>query len=152
MWRDLGRLAELDGERLLTLNPRGTPFTDLLLTRLAPAGAHVEPVPRAHHRRRHLAGAARALVGRRRVAAAASRAREHVHRPAGERRPRSACRTLALGPLAGVDDEGLQQRLEVAVAARVTLHCAPRGAIDRAELKGLRRWVVAAAWLKLGAA
>jgi DNA-binding transcriptional LysR family regulator len=38
------RLAELDGERLLTWNPRGTPFTDLLLTRLAAAGARVEPV------------------------------------------------------------------------------------------------------------
>ncbi len=38
------RLAELDGERLLTWNPRGTPYTELLLTRLAAAGAHVEPV------------------------------------------------------------------------------------------------------------
>jgi DNA-binding transcriptional LysR family regulator len=38
------RLAELDGERLLTWNPRGTPFTDLLLTRLAAAGARVQPV------------------------------------------------------------------------------------------------------------
>ena len=38
------RLSQLDGERLLTWNPRGTPFTDLLLTRLAAAGAHVEPV------------------------------------------------------------------------------------------------------------
>lgn len=37
-------LAELDGERLLTWNPPGTPFTDLLLTRLAAAGATVEPV------------------------------------------------------------------------------------------------------------
>jgi DNA-binding transcriptional LysR family regulator len=38
------RLAELDGERLLTWNPPGTPFTDLLLTRLAAAGARVDPV------------------------------------------------------------------------------------------------------------
>jgi DNA-binding transcriptional LysR family regulator len=38
------RLAELDGERLLTRDPPGTAFTDLLLTRLAAAGAHVEPV------------------------------------------------------------------------------------------------------------
>lgn len=37
-------LAELDGERLLTWSPRGTPYTDLLLARLAAAGAHVEPV------------------------------------------------------------------------------------------------------------
>jgi DNA-binding transcriptional LysR family regulator len=38
------RLADLDGERLLTWNPPGTPFTDLLVSRLAAAGAHVEPV------------------------------------------------------------------------------------------------------------
>jgi DNA-binding transcriptional LysR family regulator len=37
-------LAQLDGERLLTWSPRGTAFTDLLLTRLAAAGARVEPV------------------------------------------------------------------------------------------------------------
>jgi len=37
-------LAALDGERLLTWSPRGTAFTDLLLTRLAAAGAQVEPV------------------------------------------------------------------------------------------------------------
>jgi DNA-binding transcriptional LysR family regulator len=37
-------LRELDGERLLTWNPPGTAFTDLLLTRLAAAGAHVEPI------------------------------------------------------------------------------------------------------------
>jgi DNA-binding transcriptional LysR family regulator len=37
-------LAQLDGERLLTWSPRGTAFTDLLLTRLAAAGAQVEPV------------------------------------------------------------------------------------------------------------
>jgi DNA-binding transcriptional LysR family regulator len=37
-------LAELDGERLLTWSPPGTAFTDLLLSRLAAAGAHVEPV------------------------------------------------------------------------------------------------------------
>jgi DNA-binding transcriptional LysR family regulator len=35
---------ELDGERLLTWNPPGTAFTDLLLARLAEAGARVEPV------------------------------------------------------------------------------------------------------------
>jgi DNA-binding transcriptional LysR family regulator len=38
------RLRELDGERLLTWSPPGTPYTDLLLTRLSAAGAHVEPV------------------------------------------------------------------------------------------------------------
>jgi hypothetical protein len=38
------RLRELDGERLLTWSPTGTPYTDLLLTRLSAAGAHVEPV------------------------------------------------------------------------------------------------------------
>jgi DNA-binding transcriptional LysR family regulator len=37
-------LAQLDGERLLTWSPRGTAFTDLLLTRLAAAGAQVEPI------------------------------------------------------------------------------------------------------------
>ncbi len=37
-------LAALDGERLLTWNPPGTPYTDLLVTRLAAAGARVEPV------------------------------------------------------------------------------------------------------------
>jgi DNA-binding transcriptional LysR family regulator len=37
-------LAQLDGERLLTWSPRGTAFTDLLLNRLAAAGAQVEPV------------------------------------------------------------------------------------------------------------
>ena len=40
----IARLADLDGERLLTWSPRGTPFTDLLVTRVAAAGAHVEPV------------------------------------------------------------------------------------------------------------
>ena len=38
------RLSQLDGERLLTWNAPGTPFTDLLVTRLAAAGAHVHPV------------------------------------------------------------------------------------------------------------
>lgn len=38
------RLAELDGERLLCWNPPGTPYTDLLVTRLNVAGARVEPV------------------------------------------------------------------------------------------------------------
>jgi DNA-binding transcriptional LysR family regulator len=37
-------LAELDGERLLTWSPAGTPFTDLLVSRIAAAGAHVELV------------------------------------------------------------------------------------------------------------
>ncbi len=38
------RLADLDGERLLVWNPPGTPYTDLLLARLAAAGARVEAV------------------------------------------------------------------------------------------------------------
>jgi DNA-binding transcriptional LysR family regulator len=38
------RLADLDGERLLTWSAPGTPYTDLLLNRLAAAGADVEPV------------------------------------------------------------------------------------------------------------
>jgi DNA-binding transcriptional LysR family regulator len=38
------RLAELDGERLLTWSPLGTPYTDLLVNRLAAADARVEPV------------------------------------------------------------------------------------------------------------
>lgn len=38
------RLAELDGERLLTWSAPGTPYTDLLLNRLAAAGASVQPV------------------------------------------------------------------------------------------------------------
>jgi DNA-binding transcriptional LysR family regulator len=37
-------LAELDGERLLTWSPPGTPYTDLLIARLAAANARVEPV------------------------------------------------------------------------------------------------------------
>jgi DNA-binding transcriptional LysR family regulator len=37
-------LAELDGERLLTWSPPGTPYTDLLMARLAAANARVEPV------------------------------------------------------------------------------------------------------------
>jgi DNA-binding transcriptional LysR family regulator len=37
-------LKDLDGERLLTWSPRGTAFTDLLIARLAAAGADVEPV------------------------------------------------------------------------------------------------------------
>src|SRR4051794_25601978 len=37
-------LAELDGERLLTWSPVGTPFTDLLLSRVAASGAMVTPV------------------------------------------------------------------------------------------------------------
>jgi DNA-binding transcriptional LysR family regulator len=36
--------GELDGERLLTWNPPGTAFTDLLVARLAAVGARVEPV------------------------------------------------------------------------------------------------------------
>jgi hypothetical protein len=38
------RLADLDGERLLTWSPPGTPYTDLLVTRLAAAGARVDLV------------------------------------------------------------------------------------------------------------
>ena len=38
------RLADLDGERLLTWNSPGTPYTDLLVSRLAAAGARVTPV------------------------------------------------------------------------------------------------------------
>jgi DNA-binding transcriptional LysR family regulator len=37
-------LAELHGERLLTWSAPGTPYTDLLVARLAAAGARVEPV------------------------------------------------------------------------------------------------------------
>jgi DNA-binding transcriptional LysR family regulator len=37
-------LARLDGARLLAWSPPGTPFTDLLVSRLAAAGARVEPV------------------------------------------------------------------------------------------------------------
>lgn len=38
------RIAELDGERLLTASRPGTPYTDLLLERLAAAGATLSPV------------------------------------------------------------------------------------------------------------
>ena len=37
-------LGQLDGERLLTWNPPGTPYTDMLVGLLAAAGARVEPV------------------------------------------------------------------------------------------------------------
>lgn len=37
-------LADLDGERLLTWSPPGTPYTDLLVARLRAAGARVEVV------------------------------------------------------------------------------------------------------------
>ncbi|CAA9536553.1 MAG: hypothetical protein AVDCRST_MAG85-4178 [uncultured Solirubrobacteraceae bacterium] len=37
-------LADLDGERLLAWSPRGTPYTDLLVDRLAAAGDEVEVV------------------------------------------------------------------------------------------------------------
>lgn len=37
-------LSQLDGRRVLTWNPTGTPYTDLLLTRLEVSGATVEPV------------------------------------------------------------------------------------------------------------
>lgn len=37
-------VSELDGERLLTYNPPGTPYTDLIVSMLANAGAQVEPV------------------------------------------------------------------------------------------------------------
>jgi hypothetical protein len=42
--RDAVRLAELDGERLLTWSRPGTPYTDLLLDRVRAAGATVELV------------------------------------------------------------------------------------------------------------
>ena len=38
------RVAQLDGERLLTWSPLGTPYTDLLVNRLAASGARVEAV------------------------------------------------------------------------------------------------------------
>jgi DNA-binding transcriptional LysR family regulator len=41
------RLAQLDGERLLTWNPPGSPYTDTLVARFAAAGARVEPVQAA---------------------------------------------------------------------------------------------------------
>jgi DNA-binding transcriptional LysR family regulator len=41
---DAVSLASLNGHRILTWNPPGTPYTDLLLERLAAAGAVVEPV------------------------------------------------------------------------------------------------------------
>jgi DNA-binding transcriptional LysR family regulator len=41
------RLAELDGERLLTWNPPGSPYTDALVARFAAAGASVAPVQAA---------------------------------------------------------------------------------------------------------
>jgi DNA-binding transcriptional LysR family regulator len=37
-------IADLDGEKLQTYNPPGTPFTDLMLARLRAGGAEVEPV------------------------------------------------------------------------------------------------------------
>ena len=40
-------LAAIDGERLLTWSPPGTPYTDLLLERCALAGVHVTPVESA---------------------------------------------------------------------------------------------------------
>jgi DNA-binding transcriptional LysR family regulator len=40
-------LAEIDGERLLTWNPPGSPYTDLLIERCRRAGAAVEPVETA---------------------------------------------------------------------------------------------------------
>lgn len=38
------RLADLDGERLLTWSPPGTPYTDLIVNRIRAAGATVEAV------------------------------------------------------------------------------------------------------------
>lgn len=38
------RLTDLDGERLLTWNPVGTPYTDHLVSQLAKSGARVEVV------------------------------------------------------------------------------------------------------------
>lgn len=40
-------IRQLDGERLLTWNPPGTPYTDLLIDRLAAGGARVTPVEAA---------------------------------------------------------------------------------------------------------
>jgi DNA-binding transcriptional LysR family regulator len=42
--RDAVRLAEIDGARLLVWSPPGTPYTDLLLARVAAGGARVTPV------------------------------------------------------------------------------------------------------------
>ena len=42
--RESVELANLDGERLLAWSPAGTPYTDMLIGRLAAAGARVEPV------------------------------------------------------------------------------------------------------------
>lgn len=41
---DAVSLADLDGERLLTWSPPGTPYTDLLVSRIAASGARVTPV------------------------------------------------------------------------------------------------------------
>ena len=38
------RLADLDGERLLTWSSPGSPYTDMLVNRLSAAGARVEPL------------------------------------------------------------------------------------------------------------
>jgi DNA-binding transcriptional LysR family regulator len=43
-WGGAARLADLDGERLLTWSPPGTPYTDMLVGRLRAAGAGVELV------------------------------------------------------------------------------------------------------------
>jgi DNA-binding transcriptional LysR family regulator len=40
-------LAAIDGERLLTWSPEGTPYTDMLVERCSRAGAHVTPVESA---------------------------------------------------------------------------------------------------------
>jgi DNA-binding transcriptional LysR family regulator len=45
--RDAVDLAEIDGERLLTWNPPGSAYTDLLVERCRRAGAAVEPVETA---------------------------------------------------------------------------------------------------------
>jgi DNA-binding transcriptional LysR family regulator len=42
--RTSARLAELDGDRLLVWSPPGTPYTDVLLARVAAGGARVVPV------------------------------------------------------------------------------------------------------------
>ena len=42
--RSVVSLADLDGERLLVWSPRGTPYTDMLVNRVAAGGARIEPV------------------------------------------------------------------------------------------------------------
>jgi len=44
---DAVELAAIDGERLLTWSPQGTPYTDMLVARCESAGARVTPVESA---------------------------------------------------------------------------------------------------------